>query len=383
MLAVLLLQSARFLPPTPVLLEFGAFSATGGHVAPAVADVTGDGLDDLALGFFSGQIALFKNEGTREKPLYRTATRLEAGGEAIRVDAGCCIGSAPVFVDLDGDKVLDLVSGSHKQGVVFFRGLGAGKFAAGRVLVEPSFDTALAPALADWDGDGDLDMVLGSVSGAVYLLTNTGGLAFAEPLRLTSEGVAISAQHGGPALYDFNGDGAFDLLLGDVFGNLNLYYSKGKGGTDFAAGKSVMPPFPREPRPGVNLKPIVYDWNRDGKPDILVGDYRPDGAPVVPKSAEQEAEVQRLTARSSALAYQIFVRTGELEAMALKEAGITALAKATQEQRAKYDAALARLTASDKDLAEAKEQKRLNDLLLESAKGTKSVDGTLWVLYGL
>ncbi len=382
-------KSVRFLPPTPLIIATGPLSVPGGHAAPAIFDIDADGLEDLFVGQFNkGTINLFKHEGTAERHVYNAPTTLIAADKPAQVDYGCCIGATPQLVDLDNDNRTDIVSGSYTKGLWFFRGLGEGKFAEGAPLTDENNSPlnpgpALAPAFADWDGDKDLDMVLGTQQGAVLLLKNDGAMRFGQQTKLTWDTNEIQALHGGPALFDFDKDGVTDLLLGDLHGNLILYFGKEKGGTDFTAGKSVFPAFPKEPRPGIRLKPTVFDWNHDGKPDILVGDYRPDQSPVTPLPQNVEDEIARLTASSSNYAFQIFTRSQGLEDVAKRETGVTNLATATPEQRARFDAALARLTANDKPLNDLKANKAGTDQRIELLCTQKPIEGTVWILYGI
>lgn len=390
LLALLALQaqSPRFLPPTPILFDGAAFSVPGGHAAPVVHDLDGDGLEDLVIGHFKlGQVTAFINQGTPNRHVYTTGELLRAGDKPISVSYGCCIGATPQLVDLDSDGHTDLVSGSYTGGLWFFKGEGKGEFATGVPLLDEGAqplkpDAVLAPAFADWDEDGDLDMVLGTQQGAVLLFTNE-SMKFVRPAKLTWDGNELDVHDGAPALFDFNKDGAIDLLIGSGEGTLNIFMGKSKGGTDFHAGKSVLPAFPKEIAPGIRLRPTVFDWNHDGKPDILVGDYRPNSAPVTPVPQDVQDEIDRLVSQASAHAFTIFSRMGELESAAKKEAGITELANATPEQRQKYDAALERLTMGDKALNDAREGKSATEKRLEQLRTQQPIEGTVWVLYGI
>jgi hypothetical protein len=225
-------------------------------------------------------------------------------------------------------------------------------------------------------------MVLGTQVGEVLLLTNEGG-TFGLPAKMTVEGAPMKAPHGGPALHDLNADGVLDLLLGDASGSLVLFVGKAKGSLDFHAGKSVLPAFMRGIRPGINLKPFVTDWNRDGKWDILVGDFRPDGSPVTPLPEDVSAELDRLSAASSALAFRIVSRIGEHEKAALRAVGLSTLAGATTEQRARYEAELARLNKEDTDLDSMVAEQAAMDRQIDALRAQKPIEGTVWVLYGL
>lgn len=73
----------------PVRIEAdGAFIDTGdaiGHSGPLVTDLDGDGLPDLLVGSFRGEIRVFHNTGTRTAPSFEEEGLLEAGGEPIRI----------------------------------------------------------------------------------------------------------------------------------------------------------------------------------------------------------------------------------------------------------------------------------------------------------
>ncbi len=59
------------------------------HAAPVFEDIDGDGLRDLLVGqFLEGKIHFYKNEGTPTEPLFKDGGYLHAGGEPISVDCG-------------------------------------------------------------------------------------------------------------------------------------------------------------------------------------------------------------------------------------------------------------------------------------------------------
>ncbi len=83
--------SAQSLPQleAPVRLKAdGEFIDTGkdiGHTGPQLRDHDGDGLPDLLVSSFRGNIRFFKNVGTRNKPAFEEGKPLQAGGEPIRI----------------------------------------------------------------------------------------------------------------------------------------------------------------------------------------------------------------------------------------------------------------------------------------------------------
>lgn len=54
------------------------------HAGPTIADVDGDGDEDLLVGDFPGHFWLFENDGDSGKPRYKKGVKLAAGGEAAK-----------------------------------------------------------------------------------------------------------------------------------------------------------------------------------------------------------------------------------------------------------------------------------------------------------
>jgi hypothetical protein len=56
-----------------------------GHSSPWIADIDGDGVNDLVVGDFSGLFRFYRNEGSNNKPRYAKAVNLQAGGVDAKV----------------------------------------------------------------------------------------------------------------------------------------------------------------------------------------------------------------------------------------------------------------------------------------------------------
>ena len=184
-------------------------------------------------------------------------------------------------MDFDGDGRLDLISGStsnDRAAFHVFRRKKDGSWAprqrfevtpADKVsqLMGGSFVTA-----ADWNGDGVPDLLIRRGLGSGILVA-LGPFEENEPIALSQE---IDFKPKGFvrdfAVADWDRDGKPDLLVRQVFldeGNKHgIYWYKNLGGTGLpklAEGKLLVE-FPFDHVTGF----CVADWNGDGWPDLIV-----------------------------------------------------------------------------------------------------------------
>jgi hypothetical protein len=224
-------------------------------------------------------------------------------------------------VDLDGDGYPDLLSGSWPGEIYLFRGTADHSFAVpvmlkdkkGEIInqrpdnasagAKQSIGAASVVSVADWDGDGVLDLLVGNISGAVFWVRNEGtakAYAFGEPQALTTtdgKPVHVSSR-AGPCVADWDGDGKLDLLLGCQDGNVSLYRNIGtRTIPKLALPVQLVAPgtmgsyddVVKEARRGGRSKICVVDWNGDGQPDLLVGDFGLQKAKPPELTAEEKA----------------------------------------------------------------------------------------------
>ena len=138
------------------------------NATPTLADIDGDGDLDLLVGEMNGEFNYYRNDGTRTSPRF-----VMVSGRLDDLDVGRR--SAPTFFDVDGDGLLDIVSGREQGGLVVYRNTGtrtAPSFAEYAGFALPLLPASV-PRFADLDNDGRVDLVAGGVSGGVVLYRGT------------------------------------------------------------------------------------------------------------------------------------------------------------------------------------------------------------------
>ncbi len=155
-------------------------------------------------------------------------------------------GAHPVFTDVNGDGLMDLVVGSfgHLEAMnpkfsrlVLYLNTGSPQepvfvLADGDWLhvsqLSPGFFD-FYPAFGDLDGDSDEDIVLGNAAGTLFFIENKGLLngmpQFAPPVANWWE--IDPGTFSTPFIFDLDKDGLLDLLVGERTGNVNFYPNKG------------------------------------------------------------------------------------------------------------------------------------------------------------
>ncbi|QDT04590.1 FG-GAP repeat protein [Rubripirellula lacrimiformis] len=186
-----------------------------------------------------GYVYLIVNEGDDDSPKYTTdAKRLQAGGGDLDVYGW----PSPNMIDFDGDGDLDLLCGEFLDGFTYFQNVGTRTepdYAAGEKLVAADGKPLvmdlqmITPTACDWDGDGDFDLIVGDEDGRVALVENTGGLrdsapVFKSPVYFRQE--ADTLKFGAlatPFSVDWDDDGDEDILCGNTAGNIAFFENLG------------------------------------------------------------------------------------------------------------------------------------------------------------
>lgn len=255
----------------------------------AVADVDGDGLYDIYFVNQAGENELWKNLGGGK---FKNITR-EAG-----VALPGRISVAAAFADIDNDGAQDLFVSTVRGGNVLFKNDGRGHFtdiskAAGVDLVSDSSGAMFF----DFDNDGLVDLLVCNVGryssdqkapdghyaglpDAFYghlhperydypvLYKNLGHDKFKD---VTAEmGLQPRGWCGDASFADLNGDGYPDLYILNMQGHGHYY--ENQAGRRFVDKTEQY--FPKTPWGSMGIK--FFDYDNDGRPDLLLTDMHSD-----------------------------------------------------------------------------------------------------------
>jgi len=137
-------------------------------------------------------------------------------------------------------------------------------------------------ALHDLNKNGALDLIMGNYGGQVFIVRNSGNSSqpewrqprnIKETLVPTTKKGNLWANLVAPEMHDFDRDGKPDLLLGEGSYSANTIHLL------LNEGSAALPKFSEENRYYLaygdgreQLIPAVVDYNGDGYPDLIVGD---------------------------------------------------------------------------------------------------------------
>lgn len=215
----------------------------------ALIDVNNDGNDDMLVSPFDPNplvtenqqsIWLYLNEGSNQMPDFQLATKRFLQQETIDLGSG----AYPVFEDVDGDGLKDIVSGNYgrylrswysantlhseyESKLVYYRQVVTNNVSSFQLITNnfASLSTlqmkGFVPTFADLNNDGIKDMLVGSENGKlIYLTQGSQGEWMMESDFFS--GIDVG-NWSAPQLFDLNEDGVTDLIIGSQNGKIAYY----------------------------------------------------------------------------------------------------------------------------------------------------------------
>ena len=201
-------------------------------------DWNNDGFHDLLVGGADGSVHIFLNTSDNINPLLDSGNPVLVRGVPVAVG----MRAAPISDDWNEDGKKDLLVGNFDGNILIF--LNAGTDSAPVFITSfnlqaggMDFDigTRAAPRVFDWDGDGLKDLLIGELEGYVYLLKNTG--TNEAPLFNDFEKILLKskeplryipgdAPRSRPYITDWDNNGNNDILIGGSDGRVMLFMSE-------------------------------------------------------------------------------------------------------------------------------------------------------------
>ncbi len=247
-------QTKNFIP----MIDVGSRSCV------AAADFDGDGDIDLCVTGSDGSVNIFQNNGTKTSPVFSsepTSSFILSGVFNVTVTAG----------DLNGDARPDLVLGTFDNGLKVYSNTttdGVISFLGQSYPLDTmQLGQNTSPCLVDLDRDGKLDLLVGNSAGQISLIKNTSlnnTVSYSVEKNFNSIDVGNDAH---PFCADLDKDGVLELIIGNIDGVLWYYKQVAGIANKFEPvnqkydGINVL----------MNAAPEAADLDGDGDYDLLIG----------------------------------------------------------------------------------------------------------------
>jgi hypothetical protein len=263
---------------------------------PVFFDYDNDGLKDLFIGNYgyygtagyARQIAQFKNTGTTTNPKFDLVTRDYDGfdGTASPLSTLGIVNMIPAFGDLDGDGDADMMMGGFDGKLHYFQNIAASGAIAHFVLTSANFKNSFGrvidvgdyavPQIFDMDGNGTNDLVIGGRTGklAYYRHSGTTPIPVMDSITHFFGNVKVSLPGyftGYSYPHVFKQGGVTNMLVGTESGYIRRYNNidGNLSGIFTMADSTFLNIFE-----GNRVAPNTADVNGDGFIDLIVGNYQ-------------------------------------------------------------------------------------------------------------
>jgi hypothetical protein len=240
------------LGPEEVVQADGTDIVVPGYSVPSFEDWNNDSLMDLIVGegggSAPGKVRVYLNRGTESDPCFADYFYVQSDGQDLVCTPMGCLGCFPRVVYWDGDARKDLLVGQSDGTVRIFLNVADENepaFDGGAYITvgtEPPVNldvgTRATSVPVHWNDDGLLDLVVGDVYGLIHIYYNCGCEGGVPPRFYSSRtdgqylgagghDLEVPGGRSSPVIMDLDGDGKKDLLTGNTDGQILFYRNIG------------------------------------------------------------------------------------------------------------------------------------------------------------
>lgn len=244
---------------------------------PAVGDLDNDGLEDLVVGHSDGTLSFYKNMAASASvmPQWQLTTAILKDASSVTIDSAKF--AAPFIYDIDKDGYKDLLIGGLNGKVFFYKNAGLSNAVTllyqtnklGDMQADPwnNFSANAVPYVGKTDSTGTEYFVLGSNSGRIQRYTGFQNGNVTSPYQKIDTAYhqinfslgLYSGFRATPTFGDLDGDGRYEMILGNRLGGVTVFGQVSSLGVDdpaYAPGNVKV-----HPNPAVNE--IFVTWTSD------------------------------------------------------------------------------------------------------------------------
>ena len=234
----------------------------GDYATPAIADIDGDGLLDLLVGEEDWQSSIRRYEQSSSGS---TSFSLITVNFNNIIKWNCTL----TFTDIDGDGLLDLITGDRFGGVSRYEqdSENSVSFSSATISIDiPGENSNLT--FTDLDGDGLLDVLVGDQLGCLEHSEQSapGSTTFN---MVNHDFIPDVGYYSAPTIIDLDGDGLLDLLIGERDGKLIHYEQDDVNSLNF-----ILVPNSFDNLDVITRSvPVFTDLDGDNHLDLIIGNY--------------------------------------------------------------------------------------------------------------